>query len=263
MKIDINQEVLKKWGVYKVTNLINNEIYIGSTSESFQKRIWKHMSDYLSWKNKMKKSSCPILYNSFKKYGIDNFKVEVLFYFNRKKDSKTNERIVRYLEERFIRSLKPGYNICQFPTRGGIPNLGRKLSKEWKQKISEKSKLYKHSKEVYQKKLKQNKQSKAIYRIENENFLFEGTLAEISQKLNVSESSVYKWKNNKNNSERKFKITRLKSQKKSIKLYSSDEEIILHSFGECDRFLNMWKGFTSTKILQKSDKLLEYKYELL
>lgn len=48
----------------------------------------------------------------------------------------------------YIRTLKPEYNVCQTPEQGGIPNKGRKLTKEWKQHIAEKSALYKHDEET-------------------------------------------------------------------------------------------------------------------
>ncbi len=36
-----------------------------------------------------------------------------------------------------------------------------------------------------------------------------------------------------------------------------------YSFGECDRYLEMWKGFTSTQVVNKKDKILNFEYELL
>ncbi len=38
MKLEITQEVLRKWSVYKITNIITGDFYIGSTIETFKKR---------------------------------------------------------------------------------------------------------------------------------------------------------------------------------------------------------------------------------
>lgn len=263
MKSEIDQEVLRKWGVYQITNLINGDFYIGSTTESFKKRIfYKHISDYYLWLNdETKRAICPILYKAFKKYGIENFKVEILICFNRKKDSKTNKKIVTYLEGKLVRKLKAHYNICKFPELGGCPNLGRKLDSEWKQKISEKSKLYKHSnnEKVYNDKKQQNKDLSSIYSVEKENIIFQGSAIECCNFLNVKRAMFYRLKNIE-----KYKIQKIKSQKQSIKLIDDDKkEIVFNSFGECDKFLKMWRGFTSTQVVNKKEKILNHNYELL
>lgn len=59
-------------GIYKITNIINNKFYIGS-SKDIDLRIKRHF-------NSLKKSTHPNkhLQSSFDKYGIHNFKVEIL-----------------------------------------------------------------------------------------------------------------------------------------------------------------------------------------
>lgn len=261
MKSEINQEILKKWGIYKITNILTGDFYIGSTIESFKKRIFnKHISDYYLWLNLDKRPMCPILYNAFKKYGIENFKVEVLIYFNSKKSPDRNKRIVLFLEERFIKKLNPKYNVCKNPIRGGCPNLGRKLSKEWRDKIREKSKLYKHTSkpEVYQNKSLQNKNLSAKYRVEKEDVVFEGSAKECANFLNICTPCLH-MKVNKE----KYKVQCLKTQKKKIQLLIDNEWKIFDSFSECDKYLKMWRGYTSTQVVNKSEKIYGYKYEFL
>lgn len=61
-------------------------------------------------------------------------------------------------EEYYIKTLNPHYNVCtECGNGGGSPNLGRKFTKEWKEKIAAKSKLYKHSPEVLEKVSDNNK----------------------------------------------------------------------------------------------------------
>lgn len=58
--------------IYKITNQINNKIYIGKTSLPSIIDRWKeHVSDSKS-RNKEKRP----LYEAFKKYGIENFTIE-------------------------------------------------------------------------------------------------------------------------------------------------------------------------------------------
>ena len=44
MKINCNLEELELTGVYKIVNLINNKMYIGSTRTSFRVRFTHHVN---------------------------------------------------------------------------------------------------------------------------------------------------------------------------------------------------------------------------
>ena len=57
--------------IYKITNLINNKVYIGQTKD-LRKR-WKEHCDCASDRRRTN-----YLYNAMRKYGIDNFKMEVI-----------------------------------------------------------------------------------------------------------------------------------------------------------------------------------------
>lgn len=265
MKIDISEEVRKKWGVYKIRNLINGEIYFGSTTENFAKRIAKHMSQYFNYQlGNTKRRDCPKLYDSFEEFGINNFEVTVVKILSNKRDSLTNLKIVRYLEEKLIERYDSQLNVCRKPTLSGCPNLGRKLSQKWKDNIGKKSKLYKHSNNrgVFDKKSQQNKDLSSIYRVENINKSFTGSLIDCSKFLGKDQTSLHNWINGKK-SISGWKITKIRSQTKRIKLFIKEEEKIFNSFGECDRFLDMWRGFTSTQVVNKRNTILEYKYELI
>lgn len=257
MKLDINQEVHFKTGVYKIENTINKEFYIGSTRGTFYKRFKEHITDFYLWKNVYRRANCPILYNAFNKYGIENFSFSLI-------EQITEDILIRKKEEELIQTLNPHYNICKFPTQSGIPNLGRKLTDEWKNKIGEKAKLYKHknNKVVYTKKVKQNKDLSSKFRLfkdSGEEFI--GSAKECDEILGYrsATSKIIKGVVNRLG----WKVERLTNQKKKIKLISSDEEIILDSFGLCNKFLNMWNGYTSEQVRRNKNKLLDYNYELL
>ena len=86
---------MKKSGVYKITNKVTGDFYIGSTN-NFSRRFIQHRfngSEKGARKHKM--------YNDMRKYGIDSFEFEIL--------EETNEYRVR--EKYYIDTLNPTYNI--------------------------------------------------------------------------------------------------------------------------------------------------------
>ena len=56
--------------IYKITNLINNKVYIGQTIQTIEKRFIQHKSHARTGNNNHK------LANALRKYGEDNFIVE-------------------------------------------------------------------------------------------------------------------------------------------------------------------------------------------
>jgi group I intron endonuclease len=57
--------------VYKITNIINQKVYIGITSRTIEERFKEH-------KNRINERIHLHLYSSMKKHGVENFKVELL-----------------------------------------------------------------------------------------------------------------------------------------------------------------------------------------
>lgn len=104
-------------GIYKITNIVNNKFYIGSTTNLYR-RICEHRLA-LS-KNK---HSNQHLQNAYNKYGIENFKVFVL-------ESNVDLLILRSKEGEYLQQLKPEYNIADVDVSGKVF-----LSKETKIKI--------------------------------------------------------------------------------------------------------------------------------
>ena len=91
--------------IYKVTNDINEKVYIGQTAFSIEERFAEHCKDRLQEKSKHRP-----LYNAMNKYGIEHFKIE-----------KIEECSIDMLSEReiywiaYYNSYENGYNA----TRGG------------------------------------------------------------------------------------------------------------------------------------------------
>ena len=86
--------------IYKITNLINQKIYIGQTTKSIQERWKRHWAD----STKPDISNRP-LYKAFNKYGKDNFKIEEIEECSLE---KLSEREIYWIEK--LGSFKYGYN---------------------------------------------------------------------------------------------------------------------------------------------------------
>jgi group I intron endonuclease len=104
--------------IYKITNKITNQSYIGQTVNSLEERWRKH---------KQINSNCRYLKNAFHKYGKDNFEFKLICICF---DSDLNKFEIEYIKK--YNSLVPnGYNLREGGENGG------KHSIETKKKISE------------------------------------------------------------------------------------------------------------------------------
>jgi hypothetical protein len=106
-----------KSGIYKITNIVNNKFYIGSSFD-INKRKREHI-----YKLNNNLHHCNYLQNSWNKYGRDNFIFEVLA-------NCPLEYLIK-LEDYFIKQTKPQYNTA--PVAGS--NLGYKHSDKTKDKF--------------------------------------------------------------------------------------------------------------------------------
>ena len=59
--------------IYKITNLINNKIYIGQTINSLKTRMDKHISKAYS------KSDVTGIDGAIRKYGCENFVIDLIY----------------------------------------------------------------------------------------------------------------------------------------------------------------------------------------
>lgn len=93
-------------GIYKITNLVNNKFYIGSTI-NFTRRKAEHFYRFRNIKGNS------ILKNAILKYVIENFKFEILEEFNFGEWASLNYKteLLTCREECQIKQLKPDYNI--------------------------------------------------------------------------------------------------------------------------------------------------------
>ena len=91
--------------IYKISNDINNKVYIGKTTYNIQKRWKEHCNDL--HRRKLEKRP---LYNAMNKYGIEHFYIELV---EECSIDVLSEREIYWIES--YNSFKNGYNA----TKGG------------------------------------------------------------------------------------------------------------------------------------------------
>ena len=112
--------------IYKVTNLINNKIYIGKTQATIKTRRNSHKTAA----RKKDKNDYFYIHRAMNKYGFENFKIEPIALCDANFEaSKTEKLFIKILKTR-DRSI--GYNL----TDGGDGANGVKISDESKKKMS-------------------------------------------------------------------------------------------------------------------------------
>lgn len=108
--------MFKRFGsIYKITNLLNQKVYIGQTTKTIEER----------WNGHKTNPGCKKLHRAIKKYGSENFKIEEIYVsFDLENLNKIEELLINK-----FKSIENGYNL----------RLGGKYSpqsEETKKKIS-------------------------------------------------------------------------------------------------------------------------------
>ena len=87
---------MKISGVYKITNTITGDCYIGSSKDV--RNRWAHHKIPSTWNNNPNKQ----LYQDMKKYGLNKFEFQVI--------AEVEIGSLKEAEQKFIETLKPTYN---------------------------------------------------------------------------------------------------------------------------------------------------------
>lgn len=117
---------MRSYDVYKITNKINNKVYIGITSKGLSARWKEHLYNA--------EHGCPFkLHNALRKYGKENFSIELIDFCNSWEELEEKEKY--YISE--YKSLQDefGYNM----TEGGDGTIGRYVTMETRDKIRQKA----------------------------------------------------------------------------------------------------------------------------
>lgn len=114
---------MKTYTIYKITNTVNNKIYIGQTIHFFQKRFKQHIKESF-------KRPKTALHRAIKKYGEGAFKIEEIFI-------TFNYQDACHFEQFFIDEYKSigklGYNLAR--VKAGVvpsPYISSSMKNDWK-----------------------------------------------------------------------------------------------------------------------------------
>ena len=121
---------MKIIGIYKITNTVTNDFYIGS-SKNIKHRFENHKCPS-TWKNYPNNP----MYLDMKKYGVDKFVFEIL--------EEVEPEQLKETEQQLIEKLKPTYN--NYRANGIDFERRKKYRKEYK-----KTDKYKETQRKYQK----------------------------------------------------------------------------------------------------------------
>ena len=89
---------MKICGIYKITNTITGDFYIGS-SKNVKRRLAAH-----KWPSRWNEHPNNPMYLDMQKYGVDKFSFQVI--------EEVEIESLKEMEQQFIEVLKPTYNSC-------------------------------------------------------------------------------------------------------------------------------------------------------
>jgi hypothetical protein len=124
--------------------------------------------------------------------------------------------------------------------------------------------MYTHSEEVLKKVTENNKLNAVklkFINVDDNQELYFNSWIEAANNFNLKTSSSIQSSYKNKKQWKNWKIEKLSNQRKKIKVFLEDSEIIFNSYSECDKYFNMWRGYTSTLTQKKSKQLINNKYE--
>lgn len=229
--------------VYKITNSINNKIYIGQTTETLKKRFKRHTGYQLNMDYASK------LHRAMKKYGIDKFSIELI----EECDSQEELTEKEYYWINKLNTINEGYNINNSGNKCGGDTLSNHPNKkEISKKISD-TKLGENNPRA--------RKIKAIDIIENKEYIFNSVMDCVRELNFTNHSCITKRANglilkpykNKWNfiwmDDKKLSATNINSKRiKAINIISK-EEFVFNSIDEAVRKLDLKTHSNVYKIL--------------
>lgn len=176
--------------IYKITNKINNKVYIGQTKQTVEARWKRHLQCAKSKVNRY-------LYNAMNHYGYDNFVLEVIEQCD---DTLLDEREKYWIQ--YYNSFNNGYNMT---LGGGGGNTW--TNNPHKELTIERIKNTKIKNGTWRKPTCLGKPSPnkgKHYNLANEEEIFNAikageSISFICEKYNISKSTIYNWCKNKFN----------------------------------------------------------------
>ena len=116
---------MKRYTIYKITNLVNGKIYIGQTNRPIKKRLSAHI-------NSARHGSWYAIHKAIRKYGPENFEIQEIDFAESKEEMNEKEKF--YVTEHKSNDPRVGYNM----TPGGDGFTGTFFqTEETKKRISQ------------------------------------------------------------------------------------------------------------------------------
>ena len=129
----ITKETQKIWSLYRITNLVNQKVYIGQAAD-ISKRWSDHRRAF-----KLNKPTQAIHF-AFIKYGLDNFIFEIIATCKTQDDANETETLLVKQYNSFISNNK-GYNATLGGNNAPKSDLWRQAIKKWRDSLSPEEKV--------------------------------------------------------------------------------------------------------------------------
>ena len=131
-------------GIYKITNTVTGDFYIGSSNDV--KRRWAEHKCKSKWNEHPNNP----MYQDMQKYGLDKFSFEIL--------EEVEEEKLKEIEQKFIETLNPTYNSNR--ANGRDIERYKEQSKQYYESHKEEKKQYyeSHKEEILEQKKQYNNQ---------------------------------------------------------------------------------------------------------
>lgn len=235
-------------GVYLLISLRTNNVYVGHSIELYG-RLKNHESYFKRGKHHVK-----TFQKEFDEFGLGNFIIKF------KELPNYSVKKLKQFEGKCIRLFKDCINHDKEPEIGRT-NRGKKLSKEWVKNLHKNSN-YRHDKKRLTIVTENNKKGGCKLNLEkDEESLNFTSWTEAGEYFKVSSSAIQN-AFKRSGKYKGYNITKKSSQRKKVKLHYKEEIKTFNSAGECDRFLNMWRGATSN-FINKEGCIMGYKVEYI
>ena len=150
--------MISKGTIYKIVCKLNDIVYVGSTFKTLSKRWYVHKQCYNQWLND-KCGKCSI-YDSFKKYGIENFKIIEIKKYDVYREYYKDYKHLLSKEQLWINKLKCVNSNCAF---NPIPE--KELKKYYYE--NNKDKIKERNKEYYENNKDKIKEKNKEYNLKN------------------------------------------------------------------------------------------------
>lgn len=104
-KTSVSSENQNRFGIYQIKCIPNRRVYIGQAARPFIRRWMEHQGDLF------KKRHNPYMQNSFNKYGIDAFEVEVLEYLPEELEKLNRLRLLSQIQHKELITYEESQKI--------------------------------------------------------------------------------------------------------------------------------------------------------